>query len=108
MKDVDLHLTMEEVRDIIDEGTRHVFRSAPLGRAWDTFNINGKRFELIDVSERSVNAIANKYYRIEHYRSPEDFILGWKASHSGSCDPEQLLYIHWFRDITGNQGSDLI
>ncbi len=108
MKDVDLHLTSDELENILKEGTRHVFRSAPLGRAWDTFNVNGKRYELIDVSERSTGTVASMYYRLENCSSPEEFIRSWKASHAGSWKPEQMLYIHWFRDITGNPGSDLI
>ncbi len=103
MKDVDLHLTCDELENILKEGTRHVFRSAPLGRAWDTFHVNGNHYELIDVSERSMGTIANTYYRLENYSTPEDFIRSWKDSHAGRWEPEQMLYIHWFRDIAGNQ-----
>lgn len=106
MKDVDLHLTRDEVEDILNKGTRYIFRSTPECQAWDRFHINGKRYEIIDVSERSVGTIANKYYRLENYRSPEDFIRSWKASHPGEWKPGHMLYIHWFRGITGNLDND--
>jgi hypothetical protein len=108
MKDVDLHLTSDELENIINEGTCHIFRSAPLGRAWDTFHANGKRYEIIDVSERSAGSIARMYYRLENCSSSEDFIHRWKKSHSGGWEPERMVYIHWFRDITGSPGNDLI
>jgi len=108
MKDVDMQLTRDELDHVLNEETCHVFRSTPLGRAWDTFRINGRRYEIIDVSERSLGTIAQMYYRLENYRSPEDFIRSWKASHSGRWESEWMLYIHWFRDITGNPGNDLI
>lgn len=105
---VDLHLTQEEEKYILNQGTRHVFRNAPLARAWDTFQVNGKQYEIIDVSERPLNTVANSYYRMENYGTPEEFIGGWKARNSGKWDPEQVLYIHWFRDVTVMPGSDLI
>jgi hypothetical protein len=108
MKDVDLQLTRDELDHVLNEGTCHVFRSTPLGRTWDTFRVNGRRYEIIDVSERSMGTIAHMYYRLENCNSPEDFIHNWKARHSGSWEPERMLYIHWFRDITGNPGNDLI
>ncbi|OPY30037.1 MAG: hypothetical protein A4E28_00535 [Methanocella sp. PtaU1.Bin125] len=108
MKDVDMHLTDDEIESIVKAGTRHVFRSAPMGRAWDTFHVNGKYYEIIDVSERSADTIARVYYRLENFNSPEDFIRVWKEGHSGRWEPKRMLYIHWFRDITGSPGNDLI
>jgi hypothetical protein len=108
MKDVDLHLTRDELEDILNKGTRHVFRSTPLGRAWDTFHVNGKRYEIIDVSERSMGTVANTYYRMENCSTPGEFIRRWKASHSGNWEPGQMLYIHWFRDVTVPMENDLI
>jgi hypothetical protein len=108
MNDVDMKLTNDERDCVLNKGTCHVFRSAPLGRTWDTFQVNGKRYEIIDISERSMSTIARVYYRLENYRSPEDFIRSWNASHSGRWESERMLYIHWFRDITGNPGNDLI
>ena len=50
-----------------------------------------------------MGTIANTYYRLENCSTPEDFIRSWKDSHAGRWEPEQMLYIHWFRDIAGNQ-----
>jgi hypothetical protein len=105
---VNLHLTQEEEKRILNEGTRHVFRDAPMARAWDTFQVDGRRYEIIDVSERSLNTIADRYYRMEHCSSPDEFIRAWKAGNSGRWDPERMLYIHWFRDVTSAPGTDLI
>ncbi len=106
--DINLNLTQDEECRILADRARHVFREAPVGRAWDIFGVNGKRFELIDVSERSLAVAASTYYRLERCGSPEDFIRRWKADHRGHWDPEQMIFIHWFRDISFNQTNDLV
>lgn len=108
MKEIDLHLTCDETEKIVHEGIRHVYRTAPGGRAWDTFHTNGRRFEIIDVSERSAGTTASTYYRLEGCATPEDYIRGWKESHGGHWEPDQILYIHWFRDISSPKEDDLI
>jgi hypothetical protein len=101
MATVDLHLTPAEERSILADGRRHVLKSAPCGRAWDTFWVGGKQFEIIDVSERPVSVIASRYYFMEDGGSPGDLVRRRKAGHSGERDPDRKTYIHWFREING-------
>ncbi|RPJ36507.1 MAG: hypothetical protein EHM35_08005 [Planctomycetaceae bacterium] len=103
MGTADLCLTPAEEKSILS-GKRHIYKSVPCARAWDTFLVDGKRFEIIDVSERSLYTIANKYYPIEGCQSPHDFIRDWRAGHSGDWSPEQAVYVHWFRE-TGEPGN---
>ena len=104
MGTVDLRLTPAEQQSILRDRKRHVFKDTSRARAWDTFTVNGERFEIIDVSERSLGAIASAYYPIEGCRSPGDFIRAWKARHSGDWRPEQTVFIHWFREAGGDPG----
>jgi|AGTN01.1.fsa_nt_gi hypothetical protein len=101
MGTVDIRLTPAEIK-CISEGTCHVYKSVPCGRPGDTFTVNDRRFEIIDVSERSLKAIANRYYRMEGYDSPADFLLDWTA-HYSLQDPECRIYVHWFRKIDSHR-----
>lgn len=107
MGNVDLHLTQDEMADIMKKGRGYVFKESPQGRTGDTFSINGRRFELVDVCERPLSTIFRQYYTISGYTSPSDFAADLKRAHGESAS-DSKLYVHWFRDITSSQTEDLI
>jgi hypothetical protein len=98
MTTVDLQLTQGEKERIVG-GQSHVYKDTPHGHAGDIFNVDGKRFEIIDICERSMDRIAGKYGVLWEYGSLSSFIEERKASHPGPCEPEMALFIHWFRQI---------
>lgn len=108
MGTVNLHLTPEEAAGIISKGKSYVFKDQPQGRAGDNFFVNGRKFELIDVCERSLSIISQSYHTLDGYPTSTDFISGWKAAHNGEWNPEAVRYVHWFRDITAPMTNDLI
>jgi hypothetical protein len=94
-----------EKDDVVRQGKSHLYKPVPLGRPGDTFTVDGRQFEIVDVSERTLKAIASRHYRMDGYDSPEDFIRNWTAHHSLQ-DPEFRLYIHWFRKIDSSRPDD--
>ncbi len=108
MGNVNLHLTQDEESDILKKGRGYVFKSRPQGRTGDIFSIDGRRFELVDVCERSLSMISKQYYTLKGYSTPSDFAAAWKREHPGEWNPDAKLYVHWFRDITGPLTNDLI
>lgn len=108
MGTVNLNLTPDEVTGILSKGKSYVFKDHPYGKAGDKFSINGRKFELIDVCERSLNVISRYYHIMDGYPTSADFVSGWKAAHSGEWDPGAVLYVHWFRDVTVPPTNDLI
>jgi hypothetical protein len=97
MGTVDLQLTQAEKESIV-KGKSHVFKDMPHGRAGDTFDVDGRRFEVIDVCERPISRI-DRYSVLREYSTLPTFIEEWNASHSSPCGPETFLFIHWFRNI---------
>lgn len=108
MGNVNIQLTQDEEADILKRGRGFVFKSTPQGRAGDTFSIDGRRFELVDVCERSLSMVSQQYYTIDGYSTPSDFSAAWKRAHRGVWDPDAKLYVHWFRDVTSQLTNDLI
>ncbi len=108
MSTVNLHLTSAEEAGILNKRKGYVFKDRPWGKAGDTFSVDGRQFELIDVSERSLNNVSQKYHTMDGYATPSDFLSGWKTVYGSEGDPGSILYIHWFRDITKPESNDLI
>jgi hypothetical protein len=96
MADIDLELTRAEKAAILN-GCGHLYRDRPMGKAGDLFSIQGKRFEIIDVSQRTLETVANNYYSMEGFTSPCDFMEAWKTGRPGRWEPEKRVYVHWFR-----------
>jgi hypothetical protein len=95
---VDLQLTQSE-KERIARGTGLVYKDAPCGRAGDIFTLDGKKYEIIDVCERSLNVVAKKYTVLGGYATIAEFVAAWEARHRSSCEPGMSLFIHWFRQI---------
>lgn len=108
MGNVNFHLTQDEEADILTKGRGFVFKNTPQGRAGDTFSIDGRRFELIDICERSLGTVSRQYYTIDGYSTPADFAAAWKRTHRVEWNPDAKLYVHWFRDVTSQLTNDLI
>ena len=108
MSTVNMHLTPDEVSEVLGKGKTFVFKDRPCGKAGDKFSINGRTFELIDVSERSLNMISRYYHTMDGHPTSADFVSSWKAAHNGEWSPGAVLYVHWFRDITAPLTNDLI
>jgi hypothetical protein len=83
MGNVNLRLTHDEEADILKKGRSYVFKTTPQGRTGDTFSIDGRRFELIDVCERSMDSVSRQYHTMGGYSTPSDFDAAWKRGHSG-------------------------
>jgi hypothetical protein len=98
MATVDLQLTQVEKESIV-KGQGYVFKDAPHGRAGDTFNVDSKQFEIIDVCARSMSRISRQYGLSHENGSLSSFIKEWNAGHSSPCQPEMSLFIHWFRQV---------
>lgn len=99
MADLDLALSAPE-RAAIGEGRTFLVRDRPAGRAGDVFAADGRRFEIVDVNERSLGSVADRLFVAAGYDSPEGFIAGWEASR-GRWDPGRKVYVCWFRPIAG-------
>ena len=108
MGTISLQLTPEEVTEVLGKGKTCVFKDHPYGKAGDRFFINGRTYELIDVSERSLDMISLYCHAIDGQPTSADFVSKWKAAHDGQWDPEALIYVHWFRDVTAQLTNDLI
>lgn len=93
---VDLQLTEADTKHIL-RGASLVFKEAPCGRAGDTFVVDGREFEIVDVCERTMGAIARQYSVFGGYKSLPDMIKAWDASHARPCRADSVLFIHWFR-----------
>lgn len=98
MSGINLELTEREKTAIL-RGRGYVFRSRPLGRAGDEFSVDGKLFEIVDVSERTLATVARTYYTIDVFDPAADSIEGCKIMDSDRWEPEKAIYIHWFRPI---------
>lgn len=98
MRTVDLHLTEAE-KDSILKGRGYVLKDTPYGRAGDTFAVDGKRFEIIDVNERSLNRLSRQCDSIIECGALSSYISERKTQNSTPDDPGTSIFIHWFRQI---------
>jgi hypothetical protein len=95
-----IELELSEVeKDLIMGGRGFILKETPYGRAGDTFAISGRRFEIIDVCERSLGRISRQYPQISECDYLSGYIKGWEARHRRECEPGTSLFIHWFRQI---------
>ena len=98
MSKIDLDLSENEKERIIG-GRGYILKETPYGRAGDTFAINGCRFEIIDVCERSLSRISRQYPLISECEYLSGYIKEWEARHRSQCEPGTSLFIHWLRQI---------
>ena len=95
MAELDFALDEDE-KAAIREGRTFLLREQPAGRAGDVFSADGRRFEIVDVSERTLGSVADRLFVAAGYDSTEGFIVGWEAAR-GRWDPDQKIYVCWFR-----------
>ena len=97
MADLELMLSKDE-KAAIRDGRTFLLRGQPAGRAGDIFSAAGRRFEIVDVCERTLGSVADRLFVAAGYDSPEGFIAGWEASR-GHWDPDRKVYVCWFRPL---------
>ena len=82
-------------------------RSERKGEIGDTFSIADFRsddpdervapmFRLLEVMAVDLETVANLYFRLEGFDSPEAFRATWRALHRGHYSTKKLYYIHFF------------
>lgn len=75
-------------------------RQSPKGEPGDTFAVYGSVFQIQSINFITLSEVAQRYYREEGYRSPEDFIKDWQSLHGGQYNPVQAVYIHFFKEVS--------
>lgn len=83
-------------------------RSERKGEIGDVFSITNPQipnnpmaghFRLIEVMATDLETVANLYFRLEGFDSPEAFRATWRALHRGHYATDKLYYIHFFGRI---------
>jgi hypothetical protein len=75
-------------------------RKEPFGEPGDWWEQDGARYRIVDVMEIQFGTVANDFYRVEGFTSPEPFQNFWERIHRGNLpDPWEMRYIHFFARI---------
>jgi len=83
-------------------------RSERKGKIGDTFSLPilgaGSHhtiavFRLIEIIAVDLLTVKNLYFRLEGFKSPEEFERTWRALHRGHFTTGKLYYIHFFGRI---------
>lgn len=72
-------------------------RTQRLGRPGDFFHAFGAQFEITYIDHFPLGPVANRLYRHEGFRSPNEFIDFWRQIHPlRGYQPNMMIYLHWF------------
>jgi hypothetical protein len=78
------------------------------GEIGDTFPIPDPRpetsgdaflYQLIEIMAVDLETVANLYFRLEGFNSPDEFRATWRALHRGHYTTDKLYYMHVFGRI---------
>lgn len=88
----------ERFRASVLQGTKLAMtrpvRFAPVGSRFVAF---GQEFVLVAVRELTLDVVATYLYRVEGFRSKEDFMECWCSQFPDSgCEAGQTVYVHMF------------
>lgn len=80
-------------------------RSRAMGTTGDTFLAFGHQFKLLSVSKISLGLVAFHLYKEEGCATPDDFVKIWEKIHpTRGYVPEDVVYLHVFRLLEGEDG----
>ena len=79
-------------------------RTYKLGEIGDFFYIRGKCYVITSIVKMLLGEVAAKYYKEEGVSSPEEFVALWIHIHpTRGFNPEQLVFIHFFKEKYGGE-----
>ena len=82
----------------ITHGKSATSRTKIYGKIGDTFEVDGKIYELTDIQAQKLYIVANVYFNREGCNSPEEFIDVWNDIHpKKKYNSEAVVYLHLFR-----------
>jgi len=62
----------------------------------DHFAGDGYTYRLIEIMAVDLETVANLYFRLEGFNSPDEFRATWRALHRGHYTTDKLYYMHVF------------
>ncbi|HWG92409.1 MAG TPA: hypothetical protein VNZ52_16300 [Candidatus Thermoplasmatota archaeon] len=75
-------------------------RTKAYGQAGDTFEVEGRRFELVEVRALPLREARDTWWREEGMTGPEEFERVWTENHpTRGFNPTHSVWLHRFRAL---------